>query len=293
MKKLILLIIPMLLLASCSPAPQNSDGSCTLYYFENDGSDRLVGVSDKLTATAAEDAVQEAFSKLQSTDNKKLTPVIPRDIKLSDVSLADTTCRITLSKRYLNIGKTSQAAINACLVKTLCSLPDIDRVAISCGDVVSEFTESDFITEAPRTYYDMYTVNLYFANETFDGLQADSEIIFLTPDTTLEHAVVSRLLAPPSSDKLQIAVPAGTRLNNVYVSEGVCFVDLSSEFVTNAVHDEIHEGIALYSIVNTITELPMIDSVKFLIDGSDAYGYTHYNISKPLTNASDVFNKRQ
>lgn len=292
MKKLILLIIPMLLLVSCSPAPQAGDGSCTLYYFENDKSDKLVGVSKDIDISAAEDAVREVFSCLKSTDDKKHVPVIPGDVGLSDVSLTDNTCRITLSERYLNINETSRIAINACLVKTLCSLPDIDRVTISCENVVNDFTESDFITETPRTYYDMYTVNLYFANEALDGLQADSEIIFLTPDTTLEHAVISRLLMAPSSDKLRIAIPAGTKLNNVYVSEGVCFVDLSSEFVTNVIHDEIHEGIALYSIVNTITELPMIDSVKFLIDGSDAYGYSYYNISKPLTNASDVFNEQ-
>ncbi|MBQ8004021.1 MAG: GerMN domain-containing protein, partial [Oscillospiraceae bacterium] len=144
---------------------------------------------------------------------------------------------------------------------------------------------------APRTYYDLYTINLYYSNVTADGLQADRTTLSLSPDTTLEHAVLSRILTSSSSGKLKSAIPTGTRLNNVYVSEGVCYVDLSREFTDNVIHDELHEGMAVYSIVNTMTELPMINSVKFLIDGNSPDGYVHYRLGDSFTNNSELFSK--
>lgn len=290
MKKLFLLLLPLLIFTACSPAVLISNESCSLYYFANDNKDTLVSVAERFEADSPEQAVYDIFSKLAEPENKKHVPAVSTRVKLINAAVSEGVCNITLSYHYMNLPVSSKTAMNACLTNTLCSLSYVDRVIISCADMSYEYTESDFVTDTPRTYYDTHTVNLYFANESFDGLCGVSESIFLPPDATLEETVVSRLLEGPASDNLQSAIPFGTRLNDVYVSEGVCIVDLSQEFVANAIHDELHESITLYSIVNTVTELPMIDSVKFLIDGKDGYGYTHFNISKPLTNRADIVN---
>ncbi len=293
MKKLSLIILSLLiLLCACSHDTDSSENTCMLYYFDTENDNRLIPTTERLSALTVEDSVNEAFLKLKTTENKNLSPVITPDIKLSSLSVSDNICEIELSSRYTKLPASSKAAVDACLVKTICSIGSIERVKISCENVlISDFTERDFLIESPRTYYDVYTVNLYFANVEFDGLRADRETISLSPDTTLERAVISRLLTAVSSDKLQNAIPAGTKLNNVYVSEGMCYVDLSHEFVENAVHDEIHESLAIYSIVNTMTELPMINSVKFLIDGNDAGGYTYYKLSGAFTNNSELILK--
>lgn len=291
MKKQILLLLALILLFSaCAYNADDVKNTYSLYYLDAENNSRVVSTPGKLGVLTAEDAVNEAFLKLKTPENKKHLSAVPADIKLLAVSVTDTVCKTELSPRYAKLPDTSRAAVDACLVKTICSIESIDRVIILCGGVVmGEFTENDFLINSPRTYYDVYTVNLYFANEDFDGLQADRETISLSPDTTLEHAVISRLLSPSSSGKLKSAVPAGTKLNDVYVSEGMCVIDLSREFVDNVVHDELHEGIAVYSIVNTMTELPMIDSVKILINGKDADGYLHHKLSLPLTNNSKLF----
>ncbi len=291
MKKQILLLLTLILLFSaCSYDADDAKNTCSLYYLDAENDNQLVSIPGKLDASTAEDAVNEAFFRLKTPEKKKHLSAVPASINLLTVSVSDAVCKAELSPRYAKLSDTSRAAVDACLVKTICSIENIDRVIILCnGAVMSEFDENDFLINSPRTYYDVYTVNLYFANEDFDGLQADRETISLSPDTTLEHAVISRLLSPSSSGKLRSAVPAGTKLNDVYVNEGMCVIDLSREFVDNVVHDELHEGIAVYSIVNTMTELPMIDSVKILIDGKDADGYLHHKLSLPLTNNSKLF----
>ncbi len=291
MKKTVSLFFTLLLLfCSCSYNTDDAKNACTLYYLDAENDSQFVSVPGKLSTPTAEEAVSEAFLKLKTPESKKLVPAIPADVKLLSLSVSDTVCKTELSSRYEKLADTTKSAATASLVKTICSIDNIDRVIISCnGVVVGEFNANDFLINSPRTYYDVYTVNLYFANADFDGLQADSETISLSPDTTLEYTVISRLLSPSSSGKLKSAVPDGTRLNDVYVSEGMCVVDLSREFVDNVIHDELHEGIAIYSIVNTMTELPMIDSVKILVDGKDTNGYIHYKLSRPLTNNSKLF----
>lgn len=290
MKKLFLLLL-LFIFASCSPSTTNNSEVCNLYYFENEDKDSLISITERFEVSLPEQAVYNIFSMLTKPESKKYIPAVSEKVKLINASVSNGVCNIELSYHYINLPVSSKTAMDASLTNTLCSLAYIDRVIISCEGISYEYTSSDFITDTPRTYYDTHTLNLYFANESFDGLYGVSETIFLPPDTTLEKLAVSRLLDGPSSDSLQSAIPHGTRLNDIYISEGVCIIDLSQEFVVNAAHDKAHECVTLYSIVNTVTELPMIDSVKFLIDGSEGSGYLHFDISKPLTNRADIVKK--
>lgn len=294
MNKAVLFFLCLILLFSaCSYNTDDEKNTCMLYYLDAKNDSQFVSVCESLSAFSAEEAIIEAFHKLKAPESKRLSAAIPSDIKLLSLSVSNSVCQAELSPRYARLPDTTKAAVDACLVKTICSIKNINRVIISCdGNIMGDFNENDFLVSTPRTYYDVYTANLYFANADFDGLQADRETIFLSPGTTLEHTVVSRLLSRSSSGKLRSAVPSGTTLNDVYVSEGLCVVDLSREFVDNVVHDELHEGIAIYSIVNTMTELPMIDSVKILVDGKDTDGYLHHKLSLPLTNNSKLFRKQ-
>ncbi|MBQ9985754.1 MAG: GerMN domain-containing protein, partial [Oscillospiraceae bacterium] len=52
-------------------------------------------------------------------------------------------------------------------------------------------------------------------------------------------------------------------------------------------HENITEALTLYSVVNTVTELPMINRVEFLIDGESVRGYAYYDLTKPFTNSSE------
>ncbi len=291
MKKMLLLLLSMLVLTSCSPSGTNNSEVCTLYYFENDDKNSLISVTERLEAASPEQAVYDIFTMLTKPENKKYAPAISEKVKLINASVSNGVCNITLSYHYINLPVSSKIAMDACLTNTLCSLSYIDRVIISCEGISYAYTSSDFITDTPRTYYDTHTVNLYFANESFDGLYGVSESISIPPGTTLEKVAVSRLLSGPASDSLQSAIPHGTQLNDIYVSEGVCVIDLSAEFVSNAIHDATHEEMTLYSIVNTVTELPMINSVKFLIDGNQGSGYIYFDISKTLTNRADIIKK--
>ena len=56
----------------------------------------------------------------------------------------------------------------------------------------------------------------------------------------------------------------------------------SKEFVENAKGDVVQKSKMIYTIVNTLTELNEVQSVKFLIDGEEVTGFEEESIK--LTN---------
>ena len=77
--------------------------------------------------------------------------------------------------------------------------------------------------------------------------------------------IVRRLLALPESES---AIPEGTALRSVSVENGVCTVDLSSQFLTGMPRSWNTERLAVYAIVNSLTELPQIQTVDLWIAGA-------------------------
>jgi len=290
MKKLICLLLPILLLVSCGTI-KNAQTDFNLYYYEVGNRDAIVTYPATLPDGTREQEVRLLYSQLTEAPENTLSPIILSDITLINISFDDRTCILRLSENYLDEDYVSRTAMNACLTKTLCQLSYIDAITIECGSNTETYNGESFVTETPRTLYDTHTVNLYFANQNFDGLIPELRIFSLEADASLELAVMELLTSGPTKIGMQKAIPDNTQINSVYVNDGVCQIDLSPEFVENAQHDKVSETVIVYSIVNTITELPMINSVKILIDGNPGYGYSHCKISTPLTYRSDIFGR--
>lgn len=288
MKRLIAyILLPLIFLASCSSTANNDYVTCNLYYYADEMHDSMAAKKITLEKAPTVDLVENLFTLLSSPESKKVFPILSPDIKLTEARINGRECILVLSPRYLEFPNQKRAEINACMTQTMCSLPDVERVTINCGESSFSFIADDFITDAPRTHHNMFTANLYFANETFDMLIKEERTISLESDKSLEHLVLSELLAGPSDINGKPLLSERIKINSVEVSEGICIIDLSSDFIAKTSYNEIPEKLAVYSIVNTMTELPMINSVKFLIDGKIGYGFESVDISKPLTNESN------
>lgn len=81
--------------------------------------------------------------------------------------------------------------------------------------------------------------------------------------------LLSLLAAGPTNDKLETPLPEGTKINKVYLKGNTVYVDFSNEFINNAPSGVEEEGLIIYSIVNTLTELNEVSGVKFLINGEE------------------------
>ena len=85
--------------------------------------------------------------------------------------------------------------------------------------------------------------------------------------------MVRELIKGPEEEGLSSAIPVGTEINEIMIKDKVCYLDLSAEFQKNHLGGPREEALTIYSIVNSLTELPNIQYVQFLIDGQRVETY--------------------
>ena len=109
-------------------------------------------------------------------------------------------------------------------------------------------------------------VILYFENiETGD---LDSEIRLIEANKLIkepEKEIMNLLIKGPQSSNLKKLIPDGTVIHDINIKNSCAEINLSNEFLE--LGDEKNKLKIINSIVNTLTNLKEINSVKFLING--------------------------
>ena len=96
--------------------------------------------------------------------------------------------------------------------------------------------------------------------------------------------IISAQIAPVI-EPLVSAVPAGTALRAVFITEGgEAYVDLSREVVAAHPGGTINEMLSIYTLVNALTEnLPAVTAVQVLVDGKEVETLAgHVDLRRPL-----------
>jgi spore germination protein GerM len=120
-----------------------------------------------------------------------------------------------------------------------------------------------------------------------DGLRLTSvERDVAYGEGTLEQAreIVAAQIAP-ASEPMVSAVPAGTTLRALFLTEdGQAFVDLSREVIAGHPGGTMSELLTVYTIVNALTaNLPAVITVQLLVDGKEVETLAgHVDLRRPL-----------
>lgn len=113
-------------------------------------------------------------------------------------------------------------------------------------------------------------VSLYFVNKTTRTLEPEARLIDVkelinNPYTTL----INLLIEGPKNENHEKTIPDGTTLLNSSLEGDVLKLDFSQEFINNHVGGMEEEQNTINSIVNTLTELTEVNSIKILINGEE------------------------
>lgn len=128
---------------------------------------------------------------------------------------------------------------------------------------IQEYTPQEEISEEQLR---QTKIILYFANTETGNLE--SEIKLIDAKALIENPcreIIELLIKGPQSTSLKKLIPEGTILNDVKIENSCAIINFSNEFL-NYETDENKTQI-INSIVNTLTNLKEINSVKFLING--------------------------
>ncbi len=121
---------------------------------------------------------------------------------------------------------------------------------------------------------------LYYQNKETkelmpEGRMIDSKELLTDPYATL----IGLLLEGPKNEKLQTVIPEGTRVVKAELKGDTVYLDLSKEFIDNHKGGQEAENMTIYAIVNTLTQLNEVNSVKILINGREDQAFKDNKIN--------------
>lgn len=109
-------------------------------------------------------------------------------------------------------------------------------------------------------------VTLYFPDRGKQYLVRESRVIEHTTEQR-EKLVLEELIKGPEDLEKGTVIPPATKLYSVTTKNGTAYVNLSSEFKTDLPVGNNNEILAVYSIVNSLTNLKGINKVQIRIEG--------------------------
>lgn len=135
---------------------------------------------------------------------------------------------------------------------------------------------------------DKIKIELFFPNTQEEYLiPEEREILKKEKEEDVARLIMEELFKGPTKDGLHSAIPPGTTLREIYIYEGVIYVDLSEEIVKAHPGGSSAEIATVFSIVNTLCfNLPQF-SVKILVGGREVETLAgHISLEEPF-----IFNK--
>lgn len=251
-----------------------------LYYVNRDKTDV---VKEKYTLEERDDLaaqVKELVGRLSGVaTTTEYQACVPEGISYTSCNTEHHHGRIELmfNVAYSSVDAESLLFFKACVVKTLLQLPQVSSVTLSLTDLASGDPETATVSEnfdqdsftmsfgGENGYKQKGAIILYFANETGDALKEYRKAIEISNTTSLDRLVVESLIEGPDRDGYVRTVPKDTTIRNISVKDGICYVDLSDEFYNT--DNSLKNDIIVYSIVNSLVELPTVSKVQFLKNG--------------------------
>ena len=246
-KKIIVLlsgcILAVFLLAGCGNDEVSSEYN--IEYLNKDKT-KIVDVPYEPEASDTDGMIKEFLAKLSSdSDNVEYRKPIPNGVEVTDYSLDGVMLSIHFDADYSSMTEVEEVLCRAAVVLTMTQIPGVDCVSFYVadapltdirGNIVGSMNQDSFIENPGEQINSIQctTLKLYFANETGAG-------------------------------------PAGTKLINVSVVDGVCYVSLDENFKNQDY--QVNEAVVIYSIVDSLTELSTISKVQISVNGDTSGTY--------------------
>ena len=288
----LLLSILLLAMTSCAPVRKAEAPSFKIYYLNKDG----MGVSGTGYQPAGDNTmaiVGEVLDELRKQPSDyDLRPVILSDVSLNAVSLNEGVLMLDFDTGYIKDQGREEILRRAAIVRTLTQIDGVDEISISIdgsplndinGIPVGIMTSDMFIDNAGDEInsYERTKLVLYFANEEGDGLVQTTEAVAYNSNISMEKLVTEHIISGPLSNGLYPVTDPGVGLMGVTTKDGVCYVNLSKEFLVK--QGKLTDEVVLYSFVNSLTELPNINKVQFMIDSETEISFgEHSYLNEPF-----------
>jgi len=286
MKKgsLILILLALLCLVGCQQNDPAQEGQAYLIYEVNKEETKVVERTIYTKETDTEELVRLFTDELSRiSENADTRPAIPSTVTLKNCVFAEGAVTLDFSTDYSSLSHMGEILSRAAVVRTLTQLEEVKYVTIlvegnpllnPSGIPVGVMTAEQFIDNSGNVINteEIATLSLFFTNKEGNKLVKVSREVVYSSNIAMEKLVVEQLIKGVEEDEDAYSVlnPA-TKVLAVTVRDGVCYVNLSEDFLVSSTNASAE--VVIYSITNSLVELSNINKVQFSVNGESELVY--------------------
>ncbi len=232
--------------------------------------------------TSLDDILREYLTGPSSAE---LYSPVPQNVSVISAQLVNSCVEVMLSDEYISLTGVNRTIANACLTMTLLQYPEAESVSIctQSGSLSSldgtAFTAADFATYDFLSESVEISLKVYFSDASYRYLLSTTHRVNAGQIERLPEYVIDLLVTGPTDDVMRSVVPDGTKLLSSEIIDDVCTLNFNQAFYDNRPVSETTERLLIYSIVNSVTGIAGIETVRFEIEGEPAGLYRYMDLS--------------
>lgn len=281
--KTLLMFMLLAVLALFAGCQKRDDPNAFHIFYLNEEGNGITARRYDLEGGSQDEQIQELIRMLSEDTGsvEYIQPVSP-EIRIEKYEVNDGILQLYFSKEYLNMNNVQEVLCRGAVARTFLQVEGIDGVTFfvdhtalvnADGTIVGTMRGDSFIDNPGKEIQNIQEteITLYFASSDGKGLVKEVQKVYYNSNMSVEKLVLERLLKGPKSENAQGTIPEGTQLINVSVMDGICLVNFDNGFLNY--NFDIEEDVVIYSIVDSLTELPTVNTVQISINGDTSQVY--------------------
>lgn len=262
-------------------------------YFYDSTKQELVPINRDISLNGTmEKVIKLLLDNLSRVPDKSgFTTFIPAYARIKSATMNNEICTITfdptiLTEQIDSVVKESATVYS--IVNTLTEIPQIKKVKIIIEGKKDPYFKRYISIQDPLVRLTgqlpkgMKTL-LYFYHTPSDTYIAELREIPLSSEEKEEAThIINQLIIGPTQTDLNSFIPSGTKVLKTTIENGICTIDFSKE-IRRFSYGAEEELTMINLIALSITELPSVERVGFLIEGKEIYTLAgHASVNKPI-----------
>ncbi len=278
------IVMGLILCSACGHRDGGKDGAVYKIYYVNNDETKLVE-REYISDTSDSAFLFEEFMEQLKVISERMDYEIPLagEISVEGYTIDNGLLTLDFDGSYKNLRGPREILVRASIVRTFVQIPGVERVAFTvngeqltdaAGAAVGVMAADSFIDNAGNEInaYEKVDLKLYFANETGDSLvEENRHNVVYNSNISMEKLVMEKLVAGPETNDAYPTINPAAKILSVNVKDGTCYVDLSSEFLSQPYN--VASDVTIYSIANSLVEMPNVNRVQISVNGETNISY--------------------
>lgn len=300
------------LLSGCTKEADEQDAQVYLYYVTVDDSG-VVPVPFDAPVIDLDDSNEEVYyEKLIKTwidalsgvpSNISLKSPIDSGMGVQNVTYLSGQATLDFNSVYFVAQQQTEVLRRAAIVKTLLQIDGVESIAFTVEGTpitdskqvpIGAMTADTFVSNpgAEINAYETTKVLIYFTDAEGTMLIGRTENVGYISNISMERLVVDRVIAGPLNNKTFPTVSPTLKVLNVTTKDGICYVNFDNSFLNKTL--KVTDEVVIYSFVNSLTELPNVNKVQFMIDSETEVSFgDHIYLSDPFERNLEIISTEE